>query len=284
MRSNTVWSIGAVLLESPVIVGDMVFCVDILGNKLFRWDIGEKVGYVYPLPEQISSIAPITSEWRASIEINHKVDLDEFSYTLLCSGECGFSTILIDDRSICFLRFLNPEKKSERTRFNDGKLGPDGWFYSGTMDLQEREPLGSFYRCSPHGEVHPIEGKFLVFNGPCFHPNGNLMLASDSALGCVYRYLRHQGSAWLPDGIFKTFDKNYGSPDGMCFCKDGAIWLALWGSGFVIKLDEHGNEIVQIDTGCKFVTSCCVSNDESELFITAQSDLNGSGKLLSVSL
>ena len=49
----------------------------------------------------------------------------------------------------------------ESNRLNDGKVGPDGCFYVGSMDDRpEKEPLGVLYRVHVSGSVEPVAGGF----------------------------------------------------------------------------------------------------------------------------
>jgi sugar lactone lactonase YvrE len=41
-------------------------------------------------------------------------------------------------------------------RFNDGKIGPDGAFWVGTMDLNARDPIGALYRPAAGCRTTPL--------------------------------------------------------------------------------------------------------------------------------
>ena len=41
------------------------------------------------------------------------------------------------------------------TRFNDGKVSPDGRFFAGTMDEEQlSRPIAALYRLDPDGSLH----------------------------------------------------------------------------------------------------------------------------------
>ena len=68
-------------------------------------------------------------------------------------------------------------------RLNDGKVGPDGAFWVGSMDERpQKEPIGSLYRVDGNGRVTcVIRHGFQVSNGLAWSPDGKAMFHSDSA-------------------------------------------------------------------------------------------------------
>src|SRR4051794_12885699 len=61
---------------------------------------------------------------------------------------------------------LRPVTALERlpgTRFNDGKVSPDGRFFAGTMDEEQlSRPLAALYRLDPDFTVHRVVGDLIV--------------------------------------------------------------------------------------------------------------------------
>ena len=56
----------------------------------------------------------------------------------------------------------------EHNRLNDGKVGPDGCFWVGSMDVRapaEKQPTGNLYRISPDGRSELKSGGYLISNG-----------------------------------------------------------------------------------------------------------------------
>ena len=56
-------------------------------------------------------------------------------------------------------------------RINDGHVGPDGRLYFGTMDDEENEPTGAFWRWDGK-ELMRFRDDIVVTNGPAFSPDG----------------------------------------------------------------------------------------------------------------
>src|ERR1700754_2468149 len=62
--------------------------------------------------------------------------------------------ILFDPQSGARQELCRIEENRPETRLNDGRVGPDGAFWVGTMDDRPRkEPIGSLYRVDSSGRV-----------------------------------------------------------------------------------------------------------------------------------
>ena len=67
-------------------------------------------------------------------------------------------------------------------RFNDGKIGPDGAFWVGTMAPQ-RQPTAALYRIDATGRLVRRKAGLRISNGLAWSPDGSRLYHSDSA-GC----------------------------------------------------------------------------------------------------
>jgi len=66
-------------------------------------------------------------------------------------------------------------RASDRVRFNDGKCDPRGRFWAGTMDMEEREPLGSLYVLGSDMSLRGVVEKVTVSNGIGWSPDHSEM-------------------------------------------------------------------------------------------------------------
>ena len=120
-----------------------------------------------------------------------------------------------------------PADESGENRLNDGKVGPDGAFWVGTMhDVPVRQPIGALYRVGADASVtRHVEG-LLVSNGLAFSPDGALMYHSDTR----GHWLDHWDLS--ADGVpsnrtrIVTFDGSIGLPDGAATDAEGNYWSA----------------------------------------------------------
>ena len=177
-------------------------------------------------------------------------------------------------------------------RFNDGKIGPDGRFWVGTMDLKARDPIGALYRlvaactgksgfCSdtsviPPGqaafcaEVREVEKGLTISNGIGWSPDAESMYLTDSKECVIYRYDFNKEAGTIRNRTVLVQDpERTGAPDGLAVDTDGNLWSARWGAGAVICYDPEGNERARIELPAVQVSSCCFGgNDLDILYIT----------------
>ncbi len=72
------------------------------------------------------------------------------AYRLMCLRAGGAAVVALRDGLHCFdfetgslTPIADPERDNRRTRMNDGKVDRQGRFLVGSMDYEEREPLGA---------------------------------------------------------------------------------------------------------------------------------------------
>ncbi|MFI9611988.1 SMP-30/gluconolactonase/LRE family protein [Streptomyces sp. NPDC052023] len=133
-----------------------------------------------------------------------------------------------------------PEAGAARPmRMNDGTADPHGRFWAGSMAYDAEEGRGSLYRVDHDGTVTRVLDGITVPNGPAFTADGGTMYLADSARGVVRRYAVDPatGALGTPEP-FVTFDD--GSPDGMVVDVQGAVWVAVWGTGTVRRYGPDG--------------------------------------------
>lgn len=119
-----------------------------------------------------------------------------------------------------------PADEPHENRLNDGKVGPDGAFWVGTMhDVSERQPIGALYRVAADGAVtRHIQG-LRVSNGLAFSPDGALMYHSDTRNYWLDRwdFSAERGTIGNRTRL-ATFDGSIGLPDGGATDASGVYW------------------------------------------------------------
>ncbi|MFJ4754059.1 SMP-30/gluconolactonase/LRE family protein [Streptomyces sp. NPDC088763] len=117
-------------------------------------------------------------------------------------------------------------------RMNDAVADPFGRFWAGSMAYDAEDGAGSLYRLDRDGTVVRVLDGVTVPNGPAFSPDGSLMYLADSARGVVRRYPVDPATGTLgAPRLFVAMED--GSPDGMAVDAEGAVWMAVWGTGTV---------------------------------------------------
>ncbi|WP_405639509.1 SMP-30/gluconolactonase/LRE family protein [Streptomyces uncialis] len=127
----------------------------------------------------------------------------------------------------------------ERMRMNDGSADPHGRFWAGSMAYDAVAGASSLYRVDRDGTVTRAVTGLTVPNGPAFSADGTLMYLADSVKGVVRRYPVDPASGELgAPQLFVTFSG--GLPDGMTVDDEGALWVAVWGTGTVHRYRPDG--------------------------------------------
>ena len=87
------------------------------------------------------------------------------------------------------LEFLAGPPHEPGTRFNDGKVSPDGRFWAGTMDEESlSRPIAALYRLDPDHTVHRVVDGLIVSNGLGWTADGRTMFHSDSKGQVIWAY------------------------------------------------------------------------------------------------
>lgn len=220
--------VHAVLGEGPLWVAatQSLWWVDIKGRKLFRLRSGQRLDE-WPTPFRIGSIAPRESGG------------------FIAGTEHGFAHV--DPEPGRFELLFDPEEDRPTNRFNDGKVDRQGRFFVGTMDDQEKETSGAFYRLDKTMLCRRVDDGFKVANGPAFSPDGRTMYANDSARQVTYAY------TVTPDGTpagkrdFVRWNEGDGYPDGMTVDAEGCLWIAFWDGWCIRRIAPDGKVLRQID-------------------------------------
>lgn len=136
------------------------------------------------------------------------------------------TVILFDPRDGSRQPLATVTHKKPEMRLNDGKVGPDGAFWVGSMDASgAADPAGVLYRIAADGRVTVIAENFRISNGLAWDPTGTRMYHSDSR-GIwvdIYDFDPAMGTAtnrrrWL------DLDELTGRPDGGACDIDGNYW------------------------------------------------------------
>lgn len=178
------------------------------------------------------------------------------------------------DGSFEFL--VHPEPDRPMNRLNDGRVGPDGHFWIGSMhDAMPRLPTGALYRIAPDGTCARVIDGICASNGLAWSPDAMLMYHADSrASPRAGRIMLHDfdaGTGAIRNGrILASPTEEEGLPDGAAVDTNGIYWSAGLTAGCLNGFDPSGKLISRIALPVEAPTMPCFGGgDLSTVFLTS---------------
>lgn len=122
------------------------------------------------------------------------------------------------------------EADMPETRLNDGKVGPDGAFWVGSMDdtnRADKEPIAALYRVTADGTVERKVDGIILSNGLAFGPDGTTMFHSDTRGPWIDRWTFDPATGTIGERKrLAVLDDAAGRPDGGATDCEGNYWSA----------------------------------------------------------
>lgn len=244
----------AAIGESPVwsAAEQALYWVDILAPALYRLDIASGRRQSWWLPEQVGSVA-----------------LREQGGVLLALRN-GLHRLDLATGALSFLA-PDPEDEQPATRFNDGKVAPDGRFWVGTMDDERHSrPLGALYRFDPDESLHTMAEQIVISNGLAWSPDGRTMYHADTAAQVIHAYDYDLGTGAIANRRVLAEGEQTGRPDGGATDMEGYYWSAAVSGGVLNRWSPDGRLDRQIPLPCPRPTCPCFGGpDLKTIYITS---------------
>jgi sugar lactone lactonase YvrE len=204
------WDARCSVAESPVwdaAARRLLFC-DINGKRINALSIDTGEHETWDFPEVVGSFGLCRSGRLVVAQRHH---------------------VVLFDPKIGVLTDLTAKVEEPPTnRLNDGKVGPDGAFWVGSMDENSpRQKVAALYRVTADGRITKQQGGIAVSNGLAWSPDGRTMYHSDSTAGVI--------EAWDFDPatgsrtghrVVATLTSDDGRPDGAATDAAGNYWSA----------------------------------------------------------
>jgi len=181
----------------------------------------------------------------------------------------GFA--LLDPKTGELTLMGDPEAHLPNSRFNDGKCGPAGRFYAGTMDLQCAPDAGALYVMDTSGEIRCVLDHVTISNGLAWSPDEKTLYYIDTPTHEVWAFDYDRTSGELANRrTVVCVDEQLGNPDGMTIDAEGALWVALWGGSAVSRWDPAtGKLLAKIEIPALNITSCAFGGEDLDvLYVT----------------
>ena len=188
-----------------------LYHVDILAKNVHRFDANGGNHQQWTFPSEVGSIG-LAESGKLVVAVRHAVGL-------------------FDTRDGSWTQLAEIEPSQGRvTRTNDGKVGPDGAFWVGTMDDRDdvpKEPIAALYRVTADGKVEKKVEGLLISNGLAWSPDGKSMFHTDARPGWIDRWDFDPATGAISNRTRLVTMKNEdGRPDGGATDAEGNYWSA----------------------------------------------------------
>lgn len=252
-KANLLHDTKSILGEGPVwdYRIQRLFWVDIEGYGLHQYDPSTKKYDTWHFDEMIGA-AVLTEDGK-----------------LLLAMEKGLASFDLKTAQASPLGVL--ENSDDRIRFNDGKVGPDGAFWVGTMDKNCAPKAGNLFRVTSGLQTSLRLPETSISNGLAWTADKKTFYYIDSATYSIRAFDFDVKDGVIANGktVVEVPD-NYGSPDGMCIDEEDMLWVAHWGGKCVRRWNpKTGKVLATIEVPAPHVTSCCFGGKSlNTLYIT----------------
>ena len=163
-------------------------------------------------------------------------------------------------------------------RLNDGKVGPDGAFWIGSVhevgfDLMQR--IGALFRVAPDGSFTVHVDELKASNGLAWAGDGKTMFHSDSCGPWIDRYDFDPATGAMSNrSRIAELQEADGRPDGGAVDLDGNYWSAGTSAGVLNKFSSDGALLTKIHLPVPKPTMPCFGGpDMKTLFVTSRRDM-----------
>lgn len=177
--------------------------------------------------------------------------------------------VLFDPGTGAVQDLAGPIDEPASTRLNDGKVGPDGCFWVGSIDEQKsRQPIGALYRVTPDGAMERRAENIANSNGLAWSPDGRTMYHSDTTSGVIEAWDFDPRSGGMDNHRRLVTQSNAeGRPDGAAVDVDGNYWSAGPSAGCINRFSPAGQLLERIPFPVPGPTMPCFG--DGALYVTS---------------
>lgn len=165
--------------------------------------------------------------------------------------------------------FAGPIDEPAECRLNDGKVGPDGCFWVGSMDRDpRRRPVASLYRLRPDGVIERKATGYAISNGLAWSPDGAVMYHADTPRGRIDAWRFDAATGTIGERrLFAQVTMENGLPDGAAMDSDGVYWSAGVTAGCLNAIGPDGRLARRVPLPVNTPTMPCFADDT--LYVTS---------------
>ena len=233
------------LLESPVWDArrGAIFLCDIEGARIHEVGLEDGPRRVWQFDDKVASLG-LCDSGRLVVALAREV--------VLFDPETGGQETLWSGFS-----------ESKASRLNDGKVGPDGAFWVGSMNgAPDRAQTARLYRIDMTGRAEIRAEELLTSNGLAWSTDGRTMFHSDSQLSWLERrdFDPETGGLGAPIRL-RDLDDAQGRADGGATDAEGGYWSAGVSAGVLNRYDRDGAVLQRLNMPVPGPTMPCFCGD-----------------------
>ncbi len=216
----------------------VLWWVDINAQKLYRYDPQTAEERLYDLGSAIGTVG-----------------LRESGGLIVALAD-GFA--FFDPNTEKLEQIADPESHLPGNRFNDGKPGPNGSFYAGTMGYYSEKNAGALYRLDPDKTVQPILSNITISNGMAWNAAEDTMFYIDTPTRQIMAFDYDKSSGEIANGRPAIkIPYGVGYPDGMTIDSEDKLWVAHFNGNGVYRWDPaNGRFMESIALPATNITCC----------------------------
>jgi len=246
--------------ESPVYDDrrDALWFCDIVGRALHRVSLGSLELATWSFPSEVCSLG-IAESGKLVVALKDEVGL-------------------FDPDTGDFLQLASFTLDPREARLNDGKVGPDGAFWVGSMARKEgnnpRPPAAALYRVDAAGRLERKVDGIATANGLAFSPDGTTMFHTDTSGPWIDRWKIDATTGAISDRTrIATPDDTVGRPDGGATDAEGNYWSAGFSAGRINRFTPDGELLEGYKLPVGATTMPCFGGEGLKtLFVTSSRD------------
>jgi sugar lactone lactonase YvrE len=158
---------------------------------------------------------------------------------------------------------------------NDMVVTPDGRIYVDVYRRGERGalPPGDILLITLDGEVRHVARDLACPNGLALSPDGTMLVASETGTERVLAFTVEPDGGLTDRRVFAELGAGR-HPDGLCLDAEGAVWVASYTSGEVLRVHEGGEITHRVETPGRSPAATALGGaDRRTLFVVVNDTL-----------
>jgi sugar lactone lactonase YvrE len=161
---------------------------------------------------------------------------------------------------------------------NDMVVTPDGRIYADLYLEAVSHPPGGIVLVTPDGEARVVATDMATPNGLAVTPDQSTLIASETGTGRVHAFTIGPDGDLTDQRTFADLGPARG-PDGLCLDEEGAVWVASYKTGEVLRVLDGGEVTHRVEVAGRLPVAPALGGaDGRTLFVVVNesADLQGS--------